>query len=240
MYLSSFVQNQDLPLLVKTLTQIYLGELHKTTSLLIITGQPNSGKTTLCRIIQGLYPQLVKLPFESLIENINQCYYPCSQMKYFKNDYVMTECERANHFAYLHASLNKSIIYRKMYHNFEEINKPATLIIEYTQNDPCDIGYDNLKRNPIHIFLPHQFNYGQDDEKLITQCVLEVKFIVDMFKIYSIWSSFYFVMTHLQLNDISTHLGLIIISYWRQFIPLELLINFYKLMGQTYVSKINC
>ena len=132
--LRSFVSEDSFPYLLMILRKIHCGEI-KDFSVVVISGGPSSGKTTLLMVMRALkFGDFISL---NSILSLNGSA-PSAGFNAFRGivTYAEFELSRESDLPKLlelyHKHINLGLIYRPLFSNHVGINKPATLIVTTT------------------------------------------------------------------------------------------------------------
>lgn len=229
MNLASFVDTtqsyDEFYALLEHIFSIYDGTIKTNTSVLIVSGDVNSGKTTmvslLCEVSALNYVKLISsdmkdLPF-SFVSKEWVLNYPNSGAlsSISKFDREIIGCQ---HFftadtqsclkciKKIHNAINNGITYRQPYKDDYTISNPATLILDVYSQSPLVFEFDkNIKRNIKQIFLSNKFL--THDSRIKTKCLAEIREIWHVLFGLDMWLRFKLLwLNHFPfVADISTH-----------------------------------
>lgn len=168
----TFVDQKDYYKLLKILSNIMNSTLRDDTSVLVIYGPTNSGKSRLAMIIKLIHHDHAIINVTGKWEN------DVIKLSAFSKSIVFTYdldcfsyCEQNDIANKIHKRINRGIISRNLYEMPTYLDKSGTAII--ITNEKLEIEITNESRYPEYLELPHVFHKYND--KIISDCVNELK-----------------------------------------------------------------
>jgi hypothetical protein len=164
--LQSFVTEDDYPKLINILQCVYTGTLKDDVSVLVISGGPSSGKSTLINLMRHL-SQCGAVPIESLLRlNLRfnrSAVEPNFNLLEFLHPIVIGRIDDSpdieDQLYKCHEIIRRGFVTRRLYDiiNIINIDHPGALVVEV--NEQCIIRGKKQSRNPMYLHLPNRFRH---------------------------------------------------------------------------------